>query len=256
MHKILIFGTILLALGLVGCDSLIKNFIPEKPAAQGRAVFDGMRKGDYRPLLTVVDPALRAKLTPDLLEKMRGVFGKQSVKTVGSNTNTSPDAKTYNLTYEYELGDRWVIAQIVLLALQGGRTQVEAVNVTPMSRSIEDINAFTFSGKSIVHPIFLAAALLIAAFSITTAVVCWRTPIPRRKWLWRIFVLVSFGSLSLNWATGELRYQIFNFLLFGAAFTKGFYGPVLLTLGFPLGAIVFWWRRKAWLTPPAPASEI
>jgi hypothetical protein len=262
MRKYLIAGAILLGLGLVGIglagggDLLMKAFTPEKPAAQGQAIFDGIRKGEFGPLLAATDPALRAQLSPDLLRNMQDAFGKKpvkSVKIVGSNTRMTADTKTYNLTYEYELGDRWMITNIVLAATKGDKTQVEGVHVTPMTRSIEAVNAFTFAGKSVGHVLFLLATIAIATFSIATAVVCWRTAIPRRKWLWRIFVLFSVGSLSLNWTTGELRYQIAEVLLFGAAFSKLFYSPAMLKIGLPLGALIFWWRRCVWMKQ---ASEI
>src|SRR6185295_10348348 len=99
--------------------------------------------------------------------------------------------------------------------------------------------------------LFLAATIAVGAFTIGTAIFCWLSPIPRRKWLWRIFVLLAFGTLSLNWTTGEIRYQLVYLLLLGAGFSKPFYGPALLNIGLPVGALLFWWQRRAWLKQKA-----
>ncbi len=89
----------------------------------------------------------------------------------------------------------------------------------------------------------------IPLFILATLVECVRTPIPRRKWLWVLFILLGFGSIQLNWTTADYAIQAFHVNLLGAgAVASGRYAPWVLSFGIPLGAITFWSRRKEFLT--------
>jgi len=66
---------------------------------------------------------------------------------------------------------------------------------------------------------------------------------PRRRLL-ALLALVSFGSVALNWTTGQWGVQPVNLLLFGGAVARpGLVGPWVLTCGLPLGACIALWRR-------------
>jgi phosphoglycerol transferase MdoB-like AlkP superfamily enzyme len=120
------------------------------------------------------------------------------------------------------------------------------------------LNAFTFNGKTILHFAFLILAISAAIFTFVTTIVCWRTTIPRRKWLWRFFVLFGCGSLTLNWTTGAIQYQVLQIVLFAAGFMKPFYGPLALQISLPIGAIIFWVQRGTWLkakTDPVGSTD-
>jgi len=180
---------------------------------------------------------------------MQALFGGQAVKSVkvlGSHVNTTPEFKRYSFVYEYELTKQWIIADIILQS-EKGHLQIEGIHAQQMTVSVERLNAFTLTGKSTLFLLFLGLTILIPVFVVCTAIVCWRTAIPRRKWLWRIFVLLGFTQVTLNWTTGDLQFLPLQINLLGAGFTKPFYGPLILQIGIPLGAILFWiWRRK-WL---------
>jgi hypothetical protein len=242
-------GTLLLTLAVGGCSqSLMSMFTPTAESKIGQSFFDDIRVGNFGPIRTALDPIYKDQLTPTMLQEIRNFFGERpvkSIKIIGSNTTTSPAATTYSLAYEYELEGRWVVAQIVLRKLDG-RLQIEGMHVTPLTVSVEEKNAFTLTGKTPYHLAFLVSSIAIALFTIGTTIVCWRTPIPRRKWIWRIFVLFGISSLTLNWTTGFIQYQILQIVLFGSGFMKPPYGPMMLQISFPVGAIVFWWRRRAW----------
>jgi hypothetical protein len=96
----------------------------------------------------------------------------------------------------------------------------------------------------------------VPVFIVVSTIVCIRTPIPRRKWLWIIFILVGFGQFELNWTTGDARLKLGIQLLGAAATWLGPYAPMILSVSLPVGAAVFWMRRKKWLrmTPVEPAQ--
>jgi hypothetical protein len=69
-----------------------------------------------------------------------------------------------------------------------------------------------------------------------------------------------FGVMRFNliWTTGELV-PSFGLVPFGFWFVRnGAYSPYLFTIGFPLGAILFWAMRSRWTNPKvvvaAPAA--
>jgi hypothetical protein len=53
-------------------------------------------------------------------------------------------------------------------------------------------------------------------------------------------------------------WQLTSVVLFGSVATKALYEPVMLQLGLPVGAVIFWMRRDPWLLllpPPASTAE-
>ncbi|HAI69239.1 MAG TPA: hypothetical protein DCM38_07375, partial [Gammaproteobacteria bacterium] len=64
-----------------------------------------------------------------------------------------------------------------------------------------------------------------------------------------IFILFGFVNVTVNWTTGGINIDPLSILLLGAGFRKvGLYGPVLISVAIPLGAIIFMIKRKKWLT--------
>ncbi len=57
-------------------------------------------------------------------------------------------------------------------------------------------------------------------------------------------MLVGIATLHLNWSTGQTQFAPFQVVYFGGAFaTSSPYTPWIFSIGFPLGAIVYWIRR-------------
>jgi len=119
-----------------------------------------------------------------------------------------------------------------------------------MKQSLKEINKFTFIGKSIRHYIVFGLALAIPIFILYVLVLCIRTPIVKRKWLWLLFVALGFVQLSLNWSDGSYSIQPISVALLGSGFfIAGPYAPVILNVAFPLGAVIFLFRRRSLLAP-------
>jgi hypothetical protein len=249
----------LLALTLYGCDSqkLMMKFVPEKENKAAQALIEDIRTGNFAPVLAAVDPKYAPQMNPDLLRRMQALFGGQSVKSVkvvGSHINTTPEFTRYSFAYEYELTKQWLIADIVLQP-EKGHWQIEGIHAQQISQSLEQINALTLAGRGAKHLIFLGLAIIFPIFVIGTAIVCWRTPIPRRKWWWRIFVLLGITTVTLNWTTGEIAFQPLSLNILSVGFKQDLYGPWVFQLGLPIGALLFWWRRRAWLKQKADEVE-
>jgi hypothetical protein len=72
-----------------------------------------------------------------------------------------------------------------------------------------------------------------------------RTKMPGRKWPWVLFVALGFGQLAVNWTTGEWALNLLSVQVFSASATAAPYGPWILAVSLPVGAIVFLLRRRA-----------
>jgi hypothetical protein len=252
----IVCGIVFLTLALCGCDqqALIQKITTPEQDKVARIYFEDVRTGNFEPVRTAMDPAYRKQMTPELFRTMREVFGTHTVKNisiVGARVVAQkfigkPGATIHVMTYEIDMGDRFVIGEVDLQDVDG-HLQLEGLHVQAASRSIEQENAFSFSGKTIGYFIFLALTILIPIFAIVTEITCWRTLIPRHKWLWRIFVLLGITEFTLNWTTGNIQFLPLQISLLGAGFNQQPYGPLILQIGLPLGAILFWFRRRKWL---------
>lgn len=61
----------------------------------------------------------------------------------------------------------------------------------PIPQSLETLNAFTFKNKGMLHIVFLILSIITPIFILTVLVICVRTKIKKRKWLWIIFILLG-----------------------------------------------------------------
>ena len=95
-----------------------------------------------------------------------------------------------------------------------------------------------------------------------------RTKMRKRKWLWIISSsLIGIGKVTMNWSTGKLsliqetvnatgghsyNFDFLSFQLFGASAFAQPYGPWILSVSLPFGAILFLLKRKSLAggTPP------
>ena len=229
---------------LAACSqqALIDKFTPHPAAEVARSVLDQVRQGDMEPVKATLGDSLRQDPgVEDKLKELTGYFPAgtpRSVRLVGTRTMTVNGATRYDLTYEYEFAGGWVLGN-VLLAGEGDALRVEGVHVQRMAQSLEQQNAFTLSGKDATHWVILFACIVIPVFCLYAFVLCLRTPIARRKWLWALGTLVGFVTLRFNWATGAFDFQLLSIQLFGASATASPYGPMIMGMSLPLGAIWF-----------------
>ena len=166
-----------------------------------------------------------------------------AIELVGVNIRRINGIKRYYLSYQLQFQNTLLLANFTVVEMSGSN-QIFSYHVSTLSKSLEEINAFTFSGKSFRHYIVLLVAAGTPIFIIYTIVLCVRTKM-KRKWLWIIFMLFGVGNYSLYWTSGNMVFQPFTIMLFSAGFSKsGFYGPWIFTISVPIGALVFILMRR------------
>ncbi len=71
-----------------------------------------------------------------------------------------------------------------------------------------------------------------------------------------IILLVALPRFVINWNTGETDFTILNITLLGGGVDKPtLYSSWLFSFNFPVGAIIFWLRRKSLLQENSQQPE-
>ncbi|MEJ6022565.1 hypothetical protein [Ramlibacter sp. PS4R-6] len=245
---------------LAGCDqdAMFEKLVPAEEAAAAKDVVAKLAARDFASIEPRLGPNLRNADARAKLEQMAGLIPAEkpkSVRTVGANTMRANSVTTYNLTFEYEYQGGWLLVA-TLLERRDGKLTLEGLHLVPNRQSLAVANAFTFEGKGPLHYVVFALAIAIPLFVIYALVACARAKIPRRKWLWLLFVAIGFVQFTFNWTTGAWDVHPVAFALLGAAFAKaGPVAPWIFTLAFPLGAVLFFLIRPGFQgEQPAPAK--
>ena len=241
---------LLLMVALLGCDrnAMFERFIPKDEEAIAKTLITKLSGRDYPAVEAQLDKSLQ---TSDLRVKLEEVANliptevPKSSHTIGAITNKVNDITNYSLTFEYEYSNGWLVTNVAMRRTNGELT-VTGIHVTPRKESLETENAFSLRGKSWLHYLVFGLAIGIPLLIVYVVVICARTKLARRKWLWLLFVAVGIFQFQLNWTTGAWNVQPLYFLLLGTGFSKAApAAPLLLSVAFPLGAVLFLLRRRS-----------
>lgn len=233
---------------LAFADLSENSLVPKEEMNFAKDYLGKLRNRDFDYVTGLMDPEIASDVSPEKLEHMLSFFpeGKLlSTELIGSRVHTINGVWTGNFTFEYQFEGGWALANAVMKRAEG-KTTIIGLNVYRTPASQKELSRFSLSGKSPFHYLLLAMSIIVPVFILVTLVFCIKTPIQQRKWLWILFILFSVGSITLNWTTGAYQIKILHFQLFGAGTANASeYSPLLLTVGIPLGAIVFWFKRRA-----------
>jgi hypothetical protein len=216
-----------------------------------------LRNRDFGDIQKAIDSSISDELRGGILEKLADSIPAgtpTSVKLVGANQFSSEKVgTTLNLTYEFQFGDKFLLINVARKTKDGVDTIV-GLRVQPLSASLETLNRFTLSNKTVFQYCVLVAAIAAALFTLYALVVCIRTKMARRKWPWILFILFGFGKIMVNWTTGAWDFTIFAAQLFSASAGAAFFGPWIVSVSLPVGAVLFLSRRKELGIAPAVAA--
>jgi hypothetical protein len=246
----LVLAVIVIAAAIAACDSeaMFQKFIPQEEAAEGQKVIAQVAARDFEAIESRLDVSLRTLDAREKFNQLADYLPKgrpKSISTIGVHTFKGESDTRYDLTYEYEYEKTWMLASVVLHR-KAGQLLIEGLHVNLTPQSQKALNAFKFSEKGPLHYAVLILAVVIPLFIVATLVVCYRTTIAKRKWLWYLFVALGLVQFSFNWTTGAWNIQPISFMLFGAGFAQvSQYAPLIFTIGLPVGAVVFLARRKS-----------
>jgi hypothetical protein len=242
---------------LIGCNQsdLIQKFASSEDQAFAKHCIDLLRDHQFDEIEKVTDPSSRP---PDLhvqMLKLADLFPvgePTSIKLVGANQFVSaqrkligndPNAAGYSsgvtLTYEYEYPDNSRLIRISLLK-QGEHTSITELRIQRESMPLEAQNRFHVGLDTQIHfLLILLLACFLPLLTVFALVSCIRTKMRGKKWLWILFILFGLGSMTLNWTTGLMTFNPFYIQLFSAGAFAQLYGPWMISISLPVGAVTF-----------------
>lgn len=206
---------------------------------------------------------------PDVRDKLEQMLDTlppgepDSVRVIGANRLLTSQVDRSELTYAtHSKGGRGVV--VVVVAEELGMRYVESARVFRIKKPIEELNTFGLFGRGVQGVLLIVAMVIVVGFCLWVAVLCMRTPTLSLRWLWALFAIFAVGRIAMNWSTGEVQTEMVRLQFFGAGLMRaGLYGPWILSLSFPLGALVSWGaargaradqRRAAAADVPAEAT--
>lgn len=250
---------------LAGCDDSVfmKKLVPLEDEAVARSYVEMLRRGEIDEIQRKFDASVTQPDGREKLVQLSGMFpaeGPQSTKVVGMRLYQNKEYSTSEITLEYQLRDRWLLARIVTKK-KGEDSTLLGINVTQTKDSLENLNRFSLFGKSAAQYLILAAAISSALFTFYVFLLGARMELGRKKWLWLLIVLFGVGKLSVNWVTGEWAFTPIAIQIPCATAVRPFYGPWTIAASFPVGALLFLnhrWKMKVTgelIPPPVTSSK-
>jgi len=230
-------------------------FVPKEEMRFAKHYLKAFLDQDFDYILENTDQTMSGEITSQNLTNLRSIFPSSepvSTKLISSNVHVTEDTWQASFRFEYEFesdvdSDKWALMSVRVLK-EDTHLTVIASHFSKTTDSQAALNKFELAGKSVLHYVVFAMTVLVFIFILVTLIVCIKTPIPRRKWIWVLFVLGGIGSYSLNWTSGIYSFKLTELHLFGIGFAASSeYSPWVLSVSFPLGAILFWLMRRSFI---------
>jgi hypothetical protein len=224
---------------------------------------DRLRAGDFDAIEKSMDPSLKSTNLHETLVKMANLIPPGppiSQKVVGLQasrwSNSGASKAVVNTTFEFQYPGRWLLVNVDVQDKDGVKTII-GFHVYTEPDSLEVRNRFSLSGKTPLQYAVLAAAVLTVLLTLYALVVCVRTPLKRRKWIWIIFILVGFGTFAVDWTSGQWGISLLTVRLFSvSALASSKYGAWIISVSAPVGAIVFLIKRRKLMEAGPAVAEV
>ena len=248
--RIILSILIIFVASVAHADLSENDLVPKDEMNFAKSYLGKIRDRNFEYVLSHIDPELLDQVPPEKLEKIAAYFPSGqllSTELIGSQVNTFNETWQENFSFEYEFESGWAVANVVMKRA-GNKTTVIGFNVYRTEASQKELNKFQLAGKSALHYLVLFLACIVPIFILVSLVYCIKTPMQKRKWLWVLFILGGIGTISINWTSGAFGFKILQYQLFGVAvMASSEYAPWIITAGFPLGGIIFWFKRKSFI---------
>lgn len=157
------------------------------------------------------------------------------------------DYTIYSLGYEYKYQQANVLF-VFKIKEMNNVLSVANFNGKILSAPLEDLTKFDFNNKTYLHYVFILLSIIILVINIWTFIYMTYTKISiKKKILWGVLILsLSFPKILINWNSGEIDFNIFNFSLLGGVGLQkaNLYSSWILSFNIPIGALLYWNKKK------------
>lgn len=235
---------LLLALLLAGCGPREINIDDSAFLPGTTALLDALLAGDYDSCRNLVTVQVEDDTLRDAVNQMNQLLeGVESytLKPVAWDQTTHNGVTQSAVRYEMETEAGRYYVEVVLVDNVDG---LAGFHITPIQQTTVTGTIGNMEGAGVVQWLMLLLGLAEFAFVIWTAVDCLRHR--PKGWIgWMLLILFISGLISLSFAGGKLSLRFnFGIYLYSTALLLDSAGAMLLRLYVPVGAIVYWFRRK------------
>ncbi len=246
-------GTLGVMLGCAPSSDSLASLAPEEPIQASQHVFDVLASGSAADLLPMMDARVSHEEFEAALAPVLPLFARaeqREYRFAGWSWRYQNAESYHQLAYEVRLDDVYVVTHLVF-APQGDELALAGLHYRLFDHSLIDANAFTLDGKGGLHLLFLCGIVAMPLFVLGCMIACWRRR-PRRRWLWLLFIPISFPVFVLDWSSGQLSLQPTAFNLFGAAWRQeGLLESIRVQLALPAGALIYLIARPSSAVVPS-----
>jgi hypothetical protein len=234
---------------LGGCNpaSLVAQ---SKEDVLARRLIDAVRNGDKAAIPPLLADELKndPKLT-NAMEQFHTALaqpGPSETALMGWNVVAHDGTETATVDYQIHAGDAFQHLEVVE-RFAGGQGFIVGAHMQKLPDDLRRTNVVDLKHAPVESIIFLVGQMVMLGFMVLALVLCARMPM-RRKWAWILFIMVGAGKLTLNWTTGELFLSPLSLQLPLAGYVRASaFAPLLLWTTFPVGTVVFLWKRDRML---------
>lgn len=254
MNKYLL--TLLLFLGLYGCHTPTEIKVPDsvKPADEFARHFIGnVISGKIDSSFTEINSSiLNDTVKQYITNAYRNINAAQvtSYRVVGLNWTSkilsSQKLTFYRLGYEYTLDNRNILFTTTVQK-DDNKYSIVAFNGQFLPAPLSELTKFTLHNKSIKQYVFLLFVILIPIFILISLIVMLTRKLStKKKIIWALIILlISLPRFLINWNTGQIDFNLLYINILGAGVSRPtLYSAWILTFNIPIGAILFWIKRK------------
>jgi hypothetical protein len=235
------FGLLLLAM-ISGCNQTtrMERRNPEDVALV-KSYFELLRGGHADQVEDLVDPSVQDTLPSSTFNEIVATIPQEapsSVRAVFVDSRCQEGSCEESIVLEYKYRTERLVFNLALLK-ENGHVSIMGMHLTHIPDSFMEENRFTLLNRGPSQYLILTLGIAIALFSLYVLVLCLLARIGPRKWVWAAFIVVGFTKLGVNWATGQLRFDLPALVLFWVDAIPVEYGPWTISISLPLGAILF-----------------
>jgi len=226
----------------------LASFETSPEAVDARDIVESLAHGKTDAIAIRFGSSLRDADTPEKLRLMSASY-RSSVPTrvilVGFASNRlkvgETTTETWKISFEHEFPDANVLSEVTFRRVDGGERALVGLHATPLPAPLEVLNRFTLAGKGPLHYLVLLSMASVAAVTVA-ALAVWirRRKVIRRRWWWLLGIVFGAFEIGFNWTTGAIDVQPLSFQVLSLGFEReGQYGPWILLVSLPAGAIAF-----------------
>ena len=221
-------------IALAGCsrDAVVQRIAPERNAL-ARSFIALVQRGSIDSAIARVAPDVAAEPgVRSALELIRDSLHGLQLESLTVAGATSQGTKA-SFLFETPRAPRW---RLIHAEVDGDR--IADLHMWPDAAERYQQNALRVWEHPTWEFLLLISPLIVALFSVSTAVYVWRTA-PRRRALLAVLALLSVGKLVLNWTTGAISFPMVS-LMIGLDFITrpSEFEPYIITNALPLGALL------------------